>query len=327
MTKKRFVYLIAIISLFGFSITSFGLDDSELNKPGISDQEQAQKLKSAVNSILLTKYTFAWLSIKESCKEDILKFCGDKEKNIEIIECIKLNRLQVNETCNNTLLKEFGSEPLSEAKTYNGVSLPVGSRLGYNNNGDVISAFVPENFAYRGIYFKAGKVSFHPLGKGISSAKLLKDQLINNIKYTSDRMNVFFDEEGNVSNGILAEDTIVNGVSYKKDSQIRFYAPNKVKHGVLAEDTKINGVYFRKDSSIHFNNLDTVERGKLAKDTAINGLSYKKHSQIVLFGPNKVKSGVLAVDAEINGKQYQTGNRLWFNNNGSIKLVDVKSNY
>ena len=34
-----------------------------------------------------------------------------------------------------------------------------------------------------------------------------------------------------------------------------------------------------------------------------------------------------AVDAEINGEQYQAGNRLWFNNNGSIKLVDAKSNY
>ncbi len=34
-----------------------------------------------------------------------------------------------------------------------------------------------------------------------------------------------------------------------------------------------------------------------------------------------------AVDAEINGEQYQAGNRLWFNNNGSVKLVDAKSNY
>jgi hypothetical protein len=65
----------------------------------------------------------------------------------------------------------------------------------------------------------------------------------------------------------------------------------------------------------------------LAKDTTINGLSYKKDSQIIIFDSNKVKSGVLAVDAEINGEQYQAGNRLWFNTNGSIKLVDVKSNY
>ena len=65
----------------------------------------------------------------------------------------------------------------------------------------------------------------------------------------------------------------------------------------------------------------------LAKDTTINGLSYKKDSQIIIFDFNKVKSGVLAVDAEINGEQYQAGNRLWFNINGSIKLVDVESNY
>ena len=327
MTKKQLVYILAIIALLCFPMSCFGLDDSEFKKPGITDAEQAQKLKSAVTSILATQYAFAWMSIKESCKEDIIEFCGDEEKNFETIECIKFNRHQVNETCKNTLLEKFGSEPLTEAKIYNSVSLPVGSRLAYNYNGRIISAVVPEDFEYNGIYFKAGKVSFNNEGKGISNAKLLKDQIIDGIKYKDDWMNVFFNEKGNVSNAILAEDTIINSVNYKKGSQIQFHALNKVKYGVLAEDTTINGIRFRKGASIYFSNLNTVERGTLAKDATINGLSYKKDSQIIFFDPNKVKSGVLAVDAEINGEQYQAGNKLWFNNNGSVKLVDAKSNY
>jgi hypothetical protein len=260
MIRKRLVYLFVLIALLSFHISCFAFDDSELDKLGITDEEQIKELRSAVISILTTQSAFAVMSIKRSCKEDISEYCGDEGETLGIVACIKRNQRQVSRTCKKTLLKEFGGEPLTEAQTYNGVLLPVGSRLGYNPDGKIISALVPEEFEYRGIYFKAGNIWFHGKGKGISSAALLGDQMIDGIMCKSGRMNVFFDEKGNINNSILAEDTTINGIKYKEDTQVMLYGYNRVKFGTIAEDTEINGEYFPAESVIWFNKNGSLDK-------------------------------------------------------------------
>lgn len=260
MIKKQLVYLFVIMASFSFSITCFAFDDSELDKLGITDEEQIKELRSAVISILATQSAFAVMSIKRSCKKDISEFCQDEEETLEIVACIKRNQHRVSRTCKKTLLKEFGGEPLTEAQTYNGVLLPVGSRLGYNPDGKIISAIVPEEFEYRGIYFKAGNIRFHGKGKGLSSAALLEDQEIDGVMCKSGRMNVFFDEKGNVNNTILAEDATINGIKYKKNTQVMFYGYNRVKFGTIAEDIEINGEYFPAESVLWFNKNGSLDK-------------------------------------------------------------------
>jgi len=254
----------AIVSCLMVSV-SIAADSSEIDKKieeifsgkeNISE-EQKNQMKLQVLSIMATKNKFDYRAIKKICKEDLDRFCSTKDNVTEILECIKANRNQVSQICEDSLKNTFGGKSFPEDRMHAGVMLPKGSYFFYNPRGDILGAVASENFTYNGIEFKKGQVRFHETG--LSVAHLTKDQDINGVKYKADGLGPFFDKNGNVENATLAEDTNVSGVFYKQNTQIMFNSDRTVQLGRLAKDASIDGKTYKAGSQLSFQANGTIK--------------------------------------------------------------------
>ncbi|MGI9255513.1 MAG: hypothetical protein ACR2PY_01105, partial [Salinispira sp.] len=96
------------------------------------------------------------------------------------------------------------------------------------------------------------------------------------------------------------------GITYRENSLIAFYTNGQVREGILAEDTTINGITYTNwksvyglqysgiTQSISFHENRQVRAGTLAEDTTINGTTYAGYSRIYFDEDGNVTSGTEA---------------------------------
>jgi hypothetical protein len=203
-------------------------------KQGITEKGAIKELVSSVRAILDTREHLAAESLREPCAQELAQLCGKKSKAIATNDCLKKHRPQVSAICELALRKEFGSLPLTEATLHQGISLPAGTWFFYDNHsGDLLGAITSGPVTVNGIEFKAGQIRFNR--SGLSVGELTRDQVINGIKYKAGELSVFFYDDGQVENAILAEDTVIEGVAYKGGTQIMFHPNGKVSLAYLAD--------------------------------------------------------------------------------------------
>ena len=258
MKAALFTLLIGVLFILGACNSALAIDENELNvklenmaiQRGITDKAEIEKLKLQVLSILKTRERFTYLDLKEPCKEDIKLYCPDISNISNTLECIKENRDDVSNLCENALRNTYGSLPIKEAQLYNGVQIPKGSTFFFDPQGTVLGVITSENFKYKNIYFKKGQIQFHAVG--ISVGDLVSDQYIDSIKYKAGGIGPFFNKEGYVTNATLAEDTEIEGIVYKIDTQIEFHGKGKVKHGTIANNVTVQDEIYLSGSIIWF---------------------------------------------------------------------------
>lgn len=266
MKVALFTLLTSILFIFGSNNPAFAIDENELNEKlkimaeqqGITDKKQLESLKSQVLSILKMQERFAYLALKDPCKEDIERFCSDRSDVSNSLECIKNNRGHVSNLCENALRNKFGSHPLKEVQLYNGVEIPKGSTFFYDPQGRVLGLRAAENFKYRNIHFKKGQIRFHDVG--ISVGHLVADQYIDGIKYKAGGIGPFFNKNGEVENATLSEDTEIEGITFKGGTQIQFYTKGKIHSGTVAKKVTIQGNTYMPNSGIWFNKNGEIRK-------------------------------------------------------------------
>jgi hypothetical protein len=259
----------------------FAVTDSEIDEQitklveqnSITDENQINALRSQVRSIIKMKQKMIFDAIVEPCTDDFEKLCSNSNDTSTYIECLKENRKSVTQMCEEALKKQFGNLPLKEAGLYKGVVLPKGSILTFSIHGEVIRAIASENFNYKGLTFKKGQVMFHKTS--LHFASLTNDQLIDGIKYKANGIGPFFNENGEVENATLAEDTEIGGIFYKA-SQITFHAKNKVKHGTLAQDITIDGYVFKAKRPVWLDSNGVINKSQYEETDKKFGAMYDK---------------------------------------------------
>ena len=258
MRVSLLTLLTSILFIFGTINSAFAIDENELNEKlkemaeqkGITDKEQLDSLKSLVISILKTKERFALRALKGPCKEDIEYLCSGSGDISNSLECLKVNRDDVSKLCEDGLRNQFGGKPLKEMELYNGVEIPKGSTFFFDPRGRVLGVIAADHFNYQNIHFRKGQIRFHDVG--IAVGHLVTDQYIDGIKYKADGIGPFFNNNGEVENATLAENTEIEGVVYKGGTQIQFHAKGKVKRGTVANRATVQGETYMPDSGIWF---------------------------------------------------------------------------
>ncbi len=280
MIFKKLIRIHIILFVFNthpvLAFTDFELDEKITKlaaQSGITDKDRINALRVQVISIIKMKEGLIFEVIVEPCKGDFKRFCSNLLDISTSIECLKNNRNSVTQICEDALKIQFGNLPLKEAGLYKGVVLPKGSILRFNAHGEVIRAIASGNFNYKGLIFKKGQVMFHKTS--LHFASLENDQIIDGIKYKAEGIGPFFNENGEVENATLAEDTEIGGIIYKA-TQITFHAKNKVKHGTLAQDITIDGYFFKAKRPVWLDSNGVINKSKYEETEKKFGAMYDK---------------------------------------------------
>lgn len=233
----RFAYFM-VVFLFLIVSTAFALDDAELDRAireattGRSDltAEQLEEMRAQIRSILIAKESFAFRGLQAPCEKEIKAYCGEFQNPEEITACLRGARETVSAACEIALRNEYGSKPLKQKTEYLGVDVPAGSYFFYDPYGTVLGAILSAPIVHKGVLYKEGQIRFGR--NGLTYAELASDQVINGIRYQAGILGVFFHDNGQVANAILAEDALVHGRVYKAGTQIQFHPSGKVFSGV-----------------------------------------------------------------------------------------------
>jgi hypothetical protein len=126
------------------------------------------------------------------------------------------------------------------------------------DNGIVSSGGLAQNIIVNDIEYKANSgISFHENGV-TKIGTLAQNTVINEIEYRADSV-IEFDENQNVKHLIrVPYDRKIKGIIFKVESSLKFHANGNVKEGIIAKETIINGRYFQPDISLEFD-----ENGKV----------------------------------------------------------------
>lgn len=202
-------------------------------RDGITDDAAMQELTNTVRGIVQMREWASFSNLRAPCAAELTRWCASASTSARSNSCLKRNRDSVSESCELAMRKEFDGRPLSEATLHNGVLLPVGSDLIYDNDGRIIGAIPTAPVTVNGMKFQAGQIRWHRNGS-FWTGSLVDAQVINGIKFVSTGIGIFFHDNGRVENSILAEDTIIDGVTYKGGKQIQFYPTGRVSSAYLA---------------------------------------------------------------------------------------------
>jgi hypothetical protein len=112
-----------------------------------------------------------------------------------------------------------------------------------------------------------------------------------------------------VYSGTLADDTIIQGITFKEQTVVAFHDNGKVHSGSLAANTTIQGITYQGNSEVYFDESGRVTSGHLAADSTIQGVRYL--AGLVEFDSHgRVNKGVLAADTTLDGISYETGTKV-----------------
>ena len=201
-------------------------------REGLTD-DAARDLTNAVRTITQTGEWASFTSLKTVCAAELARWCAAATTPTQSNSCLKRHRDSVSQSCELAMRSEFGTKPLAEPTSHNGVLLPVGSHFIYDSDGRIIGAVTTGPVTVNGMQFQRGQIRWHPNGQ-FWTGMLAGEEVIDGIRFKSTGIGIFFHPNGRVENSILAEDSVIDGVTYKGGTQIMFYPSGKVSSGELA---------------------------------------------------------------------------------------------
>lgn len=198
-----------------------------------------------VRAITETIEAMAYESLKAPCSTELARLCRAASTAAQSSACLVEHRDGVSPACEVAIRNRFGGKPFKEPTLYGNVLLPVGSRFFYDDHGEILGAITTGPTLSRGIEYKAGQIYFNRTG--ISVGELAHDQTFNGIKYAANGLSLFLHDNDQVETAVLAEDTSIEGHTYKGGTQIHFYQSGKVFMGHLADTGEF--VAYNEDGS------------------------------------------------------------------------------
>ena len=145
---------------------------------------------------------------------------------------------------------------LNEDANIGGVRFREGTDIYFFENEKVQSGTLDQNKTIHGIALKAGMgVEFYESGH--VSAIYVEDTTFSykGIGYVD---NVTFFENGQVKEGYLASDQIINGIKFASGTLVEFYENGRVAHGTLAEGfTTAEGARYEAGQRVEFDENGT----------------------------------------------------------------------
>jgi hypothetical protein len=102
-------------------------------------------------------------------------------------------------------------------------------------------------------------------------------------------------------------------------------AQNKILH--LARDTEIQKIWCLANTNVYISYDGKLSEATLAKDQTIDGITYAGKTGIGFFGSGKVHYGIRAKDTSIQGFLCAAGNKVLFNEDGSLNSCTLAQNH
>ncbi len=198
---------------------------------------------------------------------------------------------------------------------FNGFSIAAGE-FRVDRNLKLREARLANKIKYHGAMLKPypAKVSFDEDG-AIAGAYLLSDTFMDGIQYAKDGF-VEFTPGGKVLKGRLASVASIDGRRYQANTVLHLDENGQVEQGVLAEDLKIGSVFIPVGSEIRF---QAGQRLKIssAHSIKVDGIEYSGRS-LVMMEDGTVQTGKLINDSIINDEFFEAGTVLMFRANGDV---------
>jgi hypothetical protein len=184
----------------------------------------------AIVSFLITSVSMAQIlddvskaepEIRQSCKAEISQFCSNRKSDFEdLVNCLGHSKVKDN-PCFGAMGKRLAFNVL-DTKKVGKYTFPKGSTV-YRSRGRLYLANLPVNWNFNGIRCKAGDVLLqdpNPWGSDLevylSRCHLDGEQIIAGILFMPGQTMTSFFPTGDVEEGNLAKDQIINGVPHKK---------------------------------------------------------------------------------------------------------------
>ncbi len=196
-----------------------------------------------------------------------------------------------------------------------GAHLHPGTYVGLTNE-EITSARLITDTKVKGLTLRGGSTVELYKNGNLKVAVLLDDQKIGKINYLGtigidhfyyDSRHIRFYENGQVSEGKLAEDTKIDGIKYKANEKITFYKSGKVSEGILAEDAEYRNTKYKAGRPINYDQLGRVTLGTITEDVKMGGNEYAAGTTI-LYGKNyRLSSLLISGEARIGKARYVAG--------------------
>ncbi len=231
----------------------------------------------------------------------------------------------------------FPSIDIEEDTTIAGIEFE-GTYIWLHENGRVKEGRLARGATVQGIRLESeDELTFYDSGDLESVNAGDEGITVQNIRYVGV---VRFYENGRVSSGTLAKDTLIQGVRFETGTQV-FFKSNGRLDGVEGVDVTIKGIKFRaayrgypgpsfgyggpvqsdfgKRHDIVFHNSGRVSYGELAEDTNIDGIKFMGGSGVHFHSNGRVSSGVLAEDTILNGLLFKAETEVEFYETGCFR--------
>ena len=197
------------------------------------------------------------MNILPRCESEISALCNDIYNVHEIIHCLAETSAQLTKGCKNSLLNVIGTAPTQQYTPYFDIEFPPGTTFFYRMDSTdtepvITGAMMPdgETVSSQGVVYGAGRLSLYN-GKVISGF-LAHPQTIQGVPIKGQIDNDV--QTGRLREGLLAEDAVLNGVEYAKDTKLLFRDSEKgmVNSGTLARTQIIEGTEIPADMIVYF---------------------------------------------------------------------------
>jgi len=153
---------------------------------------------------------------------------------------------------------------------------------------------------------------------------LKKDTTILGVKFKGDPdedVDVIFHTDDRID-GILAEDSIIQGIEFKKGLIVLNDKNGKVLGGTLVRGTIINGIKCKEEEWIAFKENEQLALCTLAEDTVIKDVKFMGEKKIYFYDEGQGYSGTLA-NTTINGIKFEDGTKANFYSKGQLQEVEL----
>ena len=186
--------------------------------------------------------------------------------------------------------------------------------MSFYSNGQVSNGVLITNTSIdEVIYYGSTELVFYSNGRvGLG---VLTDAYTNNEGTVFEGLISFYDN-GDISDGYLLGDQMINNVMYSENREISFYPNGNVRFGMLSGSQNIDGLMYSSDSryfTIYHPN-GRVFASLLTTNTIINGVNYRGNGndiRIVFYSNGQIQSGLLARDTYFYNNQIQLASNTY----------------
>ena len=165
--------------------------------------------------------------------------------------------------------------------THQGVGIPAGSTLRYNENEKLISFSSNEEITVNALNFQPGEYSFH--------------------------------KQWGIREGFLTTDQVIGGFLWRSSKAIQFHPNGSIQRGLLAEDVTYKGAVFNADTVLSLHDNGEIDNGTLSKDWLHNKFRFKAGTTIRFSYRGELRTGTLATKALIHNEWFPSGSIIEYN--------------